>query len=245
MEIKTKEKFYLGRLPPTSPNSNSIRRPTKKSKCFLIPVGETVEPLINGLKFVNELDKVFLICSKETKKYAQKIEKIIKSMYNYEKIVIDPSNFEEIIEKVFQKITYYDKLVINLTGGTKIMILSLYFIAQLKESTCFYIFKEKDGKMTKLDVPIMSLPESLENLKNKVKGKKERIIKLLINKKEGYTLNELESILKIKKPTIEGHLKTLEELKMIKRERYKKRVIIKISTEGRILFKVLRGEQNE
>ncbi len=211
----------------------------KRKACFIVPVGEQIKPLMFGFRYVSDVDKVFLLCSQDTEEIADAIYEKIKEVYDCEKIIINPSSFDIIIDVVFPKIKDYDRYIINLTGGTKIMVLASYFFAQLKESYCFYIFKTQDEKMIKFDVPVVSLPEKINILYEKImeKSKKKKILELISDYPK--PISELAKLLKIKKPTLIGHLKTLERWNITTRVKKGNITKVVITPTGKVIFSIL------
>ncbi len=228
-------------------NSNSST--TKSPKVyFIIPVGEQEKPLNYGFRYVTEVNKVILLCSKETENIALKIKARFEETYNVEIVLIDPSSFENITKTVYPRIKDGDLLIINLTGGTKVMVLAMYFLAQIKDSKCFYLFKTKDGSMEKHIVPVISLPEEISKIRRKIIGedtrknkikKKAQIIELI--RECPMKLTNIAKELKITKATLEGHLKYLNSLHMIIREKKGKEVYLKLSPTGEILYHIIKN----
>ncbi len=226
-------------------NSSMIKSP---KTYFIIPVGEQEKPLNYGFRYVTEVDKVILVCSKETEDIALKIKRRFEETYNIEIMIIDPSSFEDITKTVYPKVKDADLLIINLTGGTKVMVLAMYFLAQIKESKCFYLFKTKNGSMEKHIVPVISLPEEVGKIRKKIIGedtrknkikKKAQIIELI--RECPMKLTSIAKELKITKATLEGHLKYLISLHMILKEKKGKEVYLKLTPTGEVLYHIIKN----
>ncbi len=90
---------------------------------MFIPVGEQTEPIYEGFRHVKEVDKVYLLASGKTEKYAVEIRDKIGAIYKTEIIKIHPEKLDDIMEKLMDIIAENKdkKIISNITGGTKVM----------------------------------------------------------------------------------------------------------------------------
>lgn len=141
-------------------------------KVMIVPVGEQIEPLLYGLRFFKEIDTLILLHSRKTKKIANKIKKRVEKTYLVSRVVMAecvPNSLVSVIASLNKTLNNLDKVenqevVINLTGGTKIMSIACYIFSILVGAKCFYIFKKDDGKMEFQDVPVLE-NKSLQKIK--------------------------------------------------------------------------------
>lgn len=181
-------------------------------RIMVIPVGEQIKPLLYGFRFFSEIDEVILLYSSDTEKECKKIEKIIEESnlaLKITRIECDPKNLTSIIYNLKKYLVLEgrikDEIIFNITGGTKIMSLGCYIFSLIFGGGCFYIFKEKNGKMSFQKVPVLKT-QSLEKIvSSKVKQK---IIDYLFEKKKA-ALREIKELFNLKPSTVLYYLKEL------------------------------------
>lgn len=205
-------------------------------RIMIIPVGEQIEPLIRGIRFYKEIDEIFLLHSHETEKEANKICRMIENLKIVEKIYkikCMPADLASVISSLVEKLTNYNnaKIIVNLTGGTKIMSLGCYIFANLYGGECFYIFK-KDKNMVFIEVPPIK-----NNIIEKIKNSKKRsLILLTLNKTEKMSIKEASKIFNLKSSTISYYFEELLKEGLLIKENKK----YKISTLGKLVAELIK-----
>ena len=185
-----------------------------KKRILIVTVGEQEKPLYEGLKRVKNIDNVYLLVSKFTEKYAEGIKEGISRIYDSEIIIINEKNLQETIKKIIDlhKKEKNGEFVYNITGGTKIMSAACHVVASFLGEEMFYIFKNKEG-MEFVNVPVLKY--NLMQIIDK-KDKKYEILRILSQNK--LILTALSDKLKLKKPTVLGHLDKLLRYNLIASE---------------------------
>ena len=113
-------------------------------------LGGQLLPIYIGIKEFMP-DKIHFIASEESKEGV----KILKDMFSeikYSEFICDPFDFYAIknkIENIIEKVDAQDNVSINLTGGTKIMLLAAQSVISEKEINGFYINQD----FSFIDVP--------------------------------------------------------------------------------------------
>ncbi len=136
-------------------------------KTLISLIGEQPMPNLLPILHINP-DKNVLLYSDLTETAARKLEKLLT---NSEKVKIDAYDIDSIKNKVLSKIQNSDDIILNITGGTKIMSLALfqaaldkkikfvYFQSEKNQSVLFnYIFENENIVCTK-----NVLPELIDN----------------------------------------------------------------------------------
>lgn len=115
-------------------------------KIHITLVGKQTLPVyIPALYYASE--KIFLICSEETRESAitikSKLDQIRKDKVDVELLYFDPVNIREIkkgIRKLTQQISPVDELTVNVSGGTKTWSVVFYQMFSVRKNTvCFYL----------------------------------------------------------------------------------------------------------
>lgn len=107
-------------------------------------VGEQVIPNLLPYKYLKP-DKNILFYSVTTEGELRKLERL---MHNVEKVKVDAYDFSLIYKKVKEKISNDEKLIFNLTGGTKIMSIVLFLTAYESKSESIYF--KSEGNISQL-----------------------------------------------------------------------------------------------
>lgn len=203
---------------------------------MFIPVGEQVKPIYEGFKFVKNIGGVYLLASNKTEKYAQEIKSKIEEIYKTEILFIHPERLDDIMEKLIEIIgrNKGQKIISNITGGTKVMSHACYILCSYLGGDAFYIFKRDDESMEYVEMPMLKI--KLNSIIEE-KSTRKRILEKLIEKDYG-SLSSLAKDLRIKDSTLSDLLDSLEEQGLVHLERNKKNLKIKISKTGRIIFRL-------
>ncbi|MBI5332530.1 MAG: ArsR family transcriptional regulator [Candidatus Aenigmarchaeota archaeon] len=201
---------------------------------LIVTVGEKKEPLYEGIKQSKKKKKIYYLATKETENVAVSLCSEFRNLYDSDIVIVDPESFCDIVSSVVEILRKEGNNVIlfNITGGTKLMSLACYSVANLIGSSCFYIHKCREG-MKKFILPIIQIPEMKYIGKNK---RKFQILELLSGKP--YSLTELTIMLKLRKPTVIGHLKKLEGINLVERCNIDRNQILQITESGRIVIKL-------
>ncbi|MEM1988964.1 MAG: ArsR family transcriptional regulator [Candidatus Woesearchaeota archaeon] len=198
------------------------------NKILFVSVGEQEVPILKTFSSISGYETIYLISSNKTKNVAQEIKKKISQIYEKVEIeLVDAYDLHEILSKIL-KLSNGKVVEFNLTGGTKVMTLAFYIAAILLESKCIYYSLED----RLIEIPVISRSWFNRNLN----GKKIHILNYLL--KKNYAVKELSEILKLSPQTVEGHLKTLEYLNFIRREKVGKNTCISITEIGKLYVEI-------
>lgn len=213
-----------------------------KNKILIIPVGEQITPLMYGIKYLGDVEDVLLLHSQETLKIAKKLEKKLKEtklFKNIYKIKVDPRDISDVLDNLSKFFKNYVKdknnkterikIVVNLSGGTKIMSIACYIFSIFFEGECFYIFKKNDD-MEFVEVPTIRVKLFEEIMPE---SKKYQILKLL--KDSPKTLREIAGSVKIKDSTAYYHVLVLQKYGWIRFENKK----YFITNLGRLILSII------
>lgn len=204
---------------------------------FIVPIGKTFDPTIKGFKYISDPKRIILVYSKESTNIKNKVYNKIKSMYDKETITtlkIDPKNVYDIAKKVIDCLNKEDKIVINISGGTKIMSIALYIVASLFNGRLFYLFLNEDKKMEFVEVPVLriKIPDIV-----KVGNTRYKILNLLLEKDE-IRLTELANKVGIRTPPLLFHLRKLSSHRLVKVKKTTN-VMISITELGKIILHIM------
>ncbi|MEM4396940.1 MAG: ArsR family transcriptional regulator [Candidatus Woesearchaeota archaeon] len=198
------------------------------NKILFVSVGEQEVPILKTFSSISGYETIYLISSNKTKNVAQEIKKKISQIYEKVEIeLVDAYDLHEILSKIL-KLSKGKVVEFNLTGGTKVMTLAFYIAAILLESKCIYYSLED----RLIEIPVISRSWFNRNLN----GKKIVLLNYLL--KKNYTVKELSEMLKLSPQTVEGHLKTLEYLNFIRREKVGKNTCISITEIGKLYVEI-------
>lgn len=206
---------------------------------MIIPTGEQIKPLLYGLRFFKEIDAVILLHSKKTKKIALKIEKYLKKLEIVDNVFLlscQPNNLTSIISSLNKKIEELKlsencEILINLTGGTKIMSISSYIFSLLVGGKCFYIYKNENESMEFQEVPTIKIPTI-----DKIKNSKIRLELLdIFDKQEIISIKDITVLLGKKPSTIYYYIEEFWKEGIINKEGKK----YKITEFGKLLKRIL------
>lgn len=103
-------------------------------------LGGQILPIYIGIKDFMP-DKVHFIASEESKEGMMVIKDLFKNL-KYSEFICDPFDFYSIkkrLENIIEKVADNDEVLINLTGGTKIMLLAAQSVISEKQGKGFYI----------------------------------------------------------------------------------------------------------
>jgi len=203
---------------------------------MFIPVGEQVKPIYEGFKYVRGVDKVYLLASDKTEKYAQNIKNRIEYIYKTEIVQIHPEKLDDIMEKLIDIIAENkdEKIISNITGGTKVMSHACYILCSYLGGDAFYIFKRDDGSMEYVEMPMLKI--KLNSIIEE-RSTRKRILEKLIER-DYDSLTSLAKELRIRESTLSDLLDSLEGQGLVILERRGRTLKIKISKTGRIIFRL-------
>ncbi|MEM4347159.1 MAG: DUF6293 family protein [Candidatus Altiarchaeota archaeon] len=203
---------------------------------MFVPVGEQIKPIYEGFKYVKNVDKVYLLASKKTIGYASEVSEKIGEIYNTEILDVTPEELDNVICKLIEVAEKHkkDKVVSNVTGGTKIMSLSCYILCSYLGGDAFYIFKTDEGKMRYIEMPVLKI--KLNSIIEE-KSTRSRILEKLMER-EYSSLTSLAKELRIKNSTLSALLDDLSEQGLIKLKREGRKLKIEISKTGKIIYKI-------
>ena len=173
-------------------------------------VGEEIRPILFGIRKVPQLDKLILVCSDETNDYAKKIYKYTNKIYDVDILKVSAINTSDIIEKILKrlmKINNPKNIYINLTGGTKIMSLSLFILSTFIKSSIFYIYKDSGNKMKYIKLPNLKLKPVI------ITPRRMEILEKI--SKESMTLTELSKEINVSKPTTSSFIKEFKKNNLV------------------------------
>ncbi len=176
---------------------------------LIATVGEQTKPIYEGFNKVKDIDKIYLLCSETTKRFAEEIRKNILNIYSdVELIVTSASELHAILEDLHKHVDYRrnDKIVSNITGGTKVMTLALYIYTMLLNGEAFYIFKNEDESMEFFRLPCLKF--NYRDIFGS-KGHRYKIAKLLLFKPRNQT--EIAKELKLKDSTVSAHIEKMRQ----------------------------------
>lgn len=91
-------------------------------------------------------NQVILVGSEKTKPVSEKLRKVLENEMNVSILPVDPYNIVDIKERLKEQlsnITYQAEIIVNVTGGTKIMSYAAIQVAQEFESKIVYLQSEK------------------------------------------------------------------------------------------------------
>ena len=208
---------------------------------MFIPVGEQIKPIYEGFKYVKNIENVYLLASSKTEKYAREIKDKISAIYKTEIILVHPEKLDDIMEKLIDIIAENkdEKIISNITGGTKVMSHACYILCSYLGGDAFYIFKN-NGDMEYVEMPMLKI--KLNSIIEERSTKKRILEKLM--KKDYDSLTSLAKELRIRESTLSALLDSLKEQGLIHKERNGRTSRIRISKTGKILLK-LRKLKNE
>ena len=205
-------------------------------KILLAPVGEQTKPIYEGFKHIKDVNRVYLLASDKTLKYAEEISAGLSEVYEIEIITVKADNLDDVMEKITEKLSKHDcykNIISNITGGTKIMSLACYIVSSFYSGDAFYIFK--DGNDLKhVDAPILKV-----NLKDVLKytGTRFRILNYIQSSKKNLT--EIARNINIKNSTLNRHITILLEHNLVKNQRSGREVLIEITKTGKLFYNLV------
>lgn len=147
---------------------------------------------------------------------------------------VDPFIFEDCIEKM-NDVCRDEDIIMNVTGGTKIMYLAATLVA-LKFGIPMVYYETINNKKIRMTIPVHKIAYK------KGKGKRMRcllsghrtqmnILEILMNEKEGIEANELGRKLNINKSTVNEHLSKLEKANVLRIDkRYGRKIVMPYPT---------------
>lgn len=103
-------------------------------------VGGQLLPVFLGIKEFSP-DKIHFIASEESKDGMVVLKELFKKL-KFSEFICDPFNFYAIkkrVDKIIENVDTNDEILINLTGGTKIMLLAAQSVISEKQVKGFYI----------------------------------------------------------------------------------------------------------
>jgi len=203
---------------------------------MFVPVGEQIKPIYEGFKYVKNIEKVYLIASNKTERYAHDIKKRIEYIYDTEIVLVDPEKLDDIMEKLIDVVSENKdrEIISNITGGTKVMSHACYILCSYLGGDAFYIFKRDDGSMEYVDMLMLKikLNSVIED-----RSTRERILEKLMES-EYDSMTSLARELRIKDSTLSVILDQLKEQGLVILERSGRNLRIKISKTGKILLRL-------
>jgi CRISPR-associated protein Csa3 len=211
-------------------------------------VGFTAEYVMRVLarRSIQNVEKVFLVAIESQDSYAQRrSQEAINSIVSYlatvgvtdaEVIKVSPEwGFDEIVEKISERIGGHDEYEFYLVGGTRMTLLSLYFIALIlaraegvKVKAVAYDEAMTNSKELPLRIPQIPTGEKLN---------------LLLMVREGESVSELAKKTGKSASTISIQLSDLEKEGLLVRSRDGKRVEVSLTPLGRTMLNLV-GEKD-
>jgi CRISPR locus-related DNA-binding protein len=198
-------------------------------------VGLTPEAITAGLRF-KKADKIYLLHSKETLKYAEKLDKDLSAV-GYAKIYLEEINPFELNSTVYKIIEIKNKEVnnnisINITGGTNLMAGAATSAAYFCGASAFYVLFDKKNKQSTgiYELPIPNLPY-FKNL-----NKEKREILTFVSKKGQVKQIDIARDLGKTPQAISRHLKTLKRMKFVNIEENGREKIVNLTNEGKLVI---------
>ncbi|OYT33603.1 MAG: hypothetical protein B6U87_03205 [Candidatus Aenigmarchaeota archaeon ex4484_52] len=213
-----------------------------KIKIMIIPVGEQIKPIYEGFRYVEQIDKLFLICTNKTSEFAEEIKEQMSNMYRDINIIQTPAqDFNQICLDLVKNISKEEpnknhnmtlnfQVIANITGGTKPMSFASYIFASLYDGYSFYIFKKDDNQMQYVEMPKLSLNLEI------ISYKKTRYKILGLIKEKQYNFTQLAKQLNIKSSTLNSHINKLKKDRLVEIELKGREKIIKASKTGIMLY---------
>lgn len=222
----------------------------------IVVVGDEWDRILKVLKKYPCEKAVFITSGLEkTRKEAEKLARTVSPLMDAEIAVVHYRNLElalvqlkALIEKSIGK---YDKIYVNISGGTKVMSISFMLLSQYYPLSIVYAVPEyAKGIKTKKTKRIIELPTfNLRNLIKLSKTEKE-IIRIIAGgeitftelvkdyaKKKNIVLNDLK--IRDLKSRFSYTLKMLKEKNMINTDIGDKKLMISLSSTGKFITKIL------
>ncbi|MGC9105396.1 MAG: CRISPR-associated CARF protein Csa3 [Thermoprotei archaeon] len=211
---------------------------------LIFNVGFTAEYVMRVLarRSIQNVEKVYLVTIESQDSYAQKrSQEAINSIVSYlatvgvtdvEVIKVSPEwDFDEIVERISERVGGYDDYEFYLVGGTRMTLLSLYFIA--------LILAQADGvrvKAVAFDEAMTNSKELPLRIPQIPSGEK---LNLLLMIREGESVSELARKTGKSASTISIQLSDLEDEGLVVRSRDGKRKEVGLTPLGRTVLNLL------
>lgn len=203
-----------------------------------MPVGEQKKPLMEGMRYIKEINRIYLIATKDTYQVAIDIQEKLQEIYEEIYIIkTSPFNLDVIVQSLIDEViskNHGKHIISNITGGTKIMSLACYILTSLYEGDVFYIFKGENNEMQYVEAPALKV-----DLRKVVSygNKRYYILKKLENK--DYNVIMLANDLNIKSSTLNGHISKLVKHDLVRTRRDGREVKISITNTGKLFYKLV------
>ncbi len=247
----------------------------KGSVTHIIPVGLSPDRIVGGLKWYPGNKVYFILGKKETqveliaRKIVEEIKEKIGELYEIEEEYVDVHDFNDILRKTSEIMRKEQEeestIFVNISSGTKVVIIALTIAAFLYDAQLYYVIPEKytspvaeigtDEKLPK-EIPddeitlyttsagvrdIISIPP----LPIRLPGHEELKILETLSVNPASSLKEIannagfgedkKSIAKVS-----YYVRKLEDDKLIEVERSKRKMKVQIAAKGKILTAALK-----
>ncbi len=113
------------------------------------------------------------------------LKELEEEIREVEKVKIDPMDIRDCITKMRPYVS--QEAVANITGGTKIMALTLALLSAIERIPMVYVVT-REGRM-RMDILPLEVPESARSLRNE-EGSKRKVLELLCHKYGGAALQD-------------------------------------------------------
>ncbi len=205
-------------------------------------VGERPEPIKEGIN-AYRVDDLYLLHDQKTKNKASEIKKLAIAL-NIQCTMVEIVQFD--MEDIFLNIIRIAKknqnhnIMINVTGGTKIMSNAAFIAGYLLHATVFYVQKDEEKKGIPLEKRIYELPVPRVQIED-LDDKQINILKFLLENdgklEKGTT--SLSKGLNIAPQLVSYHIIKMENGKLLKTEKIGRDNHISLTSAGRFLARYL------
>lgn len=201
-------------------------------------VGETAAPIKEGIN-AYRTDDLYLLFDEKTKNNAIEIRKLAEEL-NIKCSLVEIIQFD--MEDIFLHIIKIAKknpnhnIIINVTGGTKIMSNAAFIAGYLLHANVFYIREDKENKGVPLQERVYELPVPSIQIEN-LDVKQISILKFILdnNGKIEKGTSQISNGLKLSPQLVSYHILKLEGGNLVKTEKTGRNNIISLTSAGRFV----------
>lgn len=183
----------------------------------LAMLGEKLEPVINGVRGIPDIDRICVIYSKKYNKQADSVQETFTAMgYTCSIYPISGFDFQEIVDRIYQIYGDYQskdtEFSMNITGGTNLMAAAACSTAFFTGASIYYVMFDKANpdqpiKERLILVPTPKIPD-ISQLSDRSKG----ILKFINSAPSGEVTNtDIANEFGIHKVVAGREVKRLEE----------------------------------
>lgn len=187
----------------------------------LAMLGERLEPVVNGVRGIPEIDRICIIYSKKYNEQAKSVQETFAAMgYTCSIHPVSGFDFQEIVDRIYQ--IYGDhpskdtEFSMNITGGTNLMAAAACSTAFFTGASIYYVMFDKANpdqpiKERLILVPTPKIPD-ISQLSDRSKA----ILKFINNAPSGEVTNtDIADEFKIHKVVAGREVKRLHESGLI------------------------------